>query len=140
MYGDAFTDGGTHANTLTAFDATAGTIAWQLPGNFPATPAYHDGLLYVPNGSTNAVEVRAEGDGTLQWAWSPPAAADTRLVSEVLLTNNLMFVSTDANTYAVDLSTHQAVWSFPASGRLALSRNGVLYLQNALAIFAFNVK
>jgi hypothetical protein len=32
------------------------------------------------------------------------------------------------------------VWSYPAGGKLALTRSGVLYIQNADALVAFNVK
>ena len=60
--------------------------------------------------------------------------------SEVLLTNTRFFVSTDTTTYAVDLATRLVVWSFPMSGHLALSRNGVLYIQSNLVICAFTVK
>lgn len=46
----------------------------------------------------------------------------------------------DSVTYGIDRATHQMVWSYPFSGRLALSRNGVLYLQGAGPIVAINVK
>jgi outer membrane protein assembly factor BamB len=49
-------------------------------------------------------------------------------VSEVLITDNLVIVSTNLTTYAIDRATHRAVWSYPAAGNLALSRNGVLYI------------
>jgi outer membrane protein assembly factor BamB len=51
-----------------------------------------------------------------------------------------VFVSTNLATYAVDLSTHKPVWSVPLVGKLALSKNGVLYIQSANKISAFNVK
>lgn len=41
---------------------------------------------------------------------------------------NAVIVSTNLSTYAIDRSTHRAVWSYPAAGSLALSRNGVLYV------------
>ncbi|MBW8900631.1 MAG: hypothetical protein JF619_21490, partial [Massilia sp.] len=56
------------------------------------------------------------------------------------VTKNLLFVSTNVATYAIDLRTHKAVWSYPAGGKLALTRSGVLYIQNADALVAFNVK
>jgi outer membrane protein assembly factor BamB len=139
-YEDSLIDGGTLLNTLTAYNVPGGVIAWQLTGNYPTNPAYNAGHLYVPNQNPYQIESHAETDGSLEWAWTPPPAAGTHFISEVLLTNNLFFVSTDTTTYAVDLATRQIQWSFPMSGHLALSSNGVLYIQNRLLICAFNVK
>ena len=68
------------------------------------------------------------------------AAGDIAFISEVLLTKNLVFVSTNLATYAVALSTHMPVWSVPLVGKLSLSKSGVLYIQAADEISAFNVK
>ena len=70
----------------------------------------------------------------------PPLAGDTDFDSEVLLTRNLVFVSTGLAVYAIDLATHKAVWSYPQPGRLALSRNGILYVHGQQFITAINVK
>jgi outer membrane protein assembly factor BamB len=79
-------------------------------------------------------------DGTLLWNWVPPASGDAGFKSEVLLTKNLAFVSTNLSTYAVDLTTHKAVWSYPVTGNLALSSNGVLYLEGINTLTAVNAK
>jgi len=60
--------------------------------------------------------------------------------SGVLLTNNLVFVSTDNATYAIDRTTHAQVWSYPFSGKLSLSANGILYINSGSSILAVNVK
>jgi outer membrane protein assembly factor BamB len=139
-YEQSMTDGGRRGNTLSAFDVTGARLAWQATGNFPTTPAFHGGHLYVPNENPYRIESRAEADGSVEWSWTPPAEAGTHFRSEPLVTNNLLFVSTDTTTYAVDLATREVVWSYPMSGHLALSRSGVLYIQNALLVCAFNVK
>jgi hypothetical protein len=41
----------------------------------------------------------------------------------------MIFVSTNLATYGIDATTHQVVWSYPLVGKLALSRNGILYIQ-----------
>jgi len=45
-----------------------------------------------------------------------------------------VFVSTVANVYAIDLATQTKVWSFPRGGRMALSRNGVLYISPMIGV------
>jgi outer membrane protein assembly factor BamB len=76
------------------------------------------------------VEARAEGDGSLVWSWTPPAAGDTKFVSEVLLTQDTVIVSTNLSTYAIDKTTHHVIWSYPVAGNLALSPNGILYIKS----------
>jgi len=137
-YGNAGMYGGT--NELLRFNTTKSYVDWRIPGTYPLTPAYASGLVYAPNMSPYRIEVRAEGDGALQWFWTPPQAAETGWVGEPLVTKNLLFVSTNVATYAIDLRTHKTVWSYPAGGKLALTRSGVLYIQNADAVVAFNVK
>lgn len=132
-------------NTLVGYNTMLGTINWKVPGCFPSNPAYHAGLLYVANESPLRLEVRAEADGSIQWSWTPPVAGDTNFLSEALLTQNMVFISTNTAVYGIDTTTHQTVWSYPTAtvggARLALSANGVLYLQFGQNGFtAINVK
>jgi hypothetical protein len=60
--------------------------------------------------------------------------------SEVLLTSDLVFVSTNLALYAINLDTHKAVWSYPIVGRLALSAQGVLYVAGTTTLTAINLK
>jgi hypothetical protein len=139
-YGNAVTYGGTNGNELLRFNTDKSYVDWRIPGNYPLTPAYASGFVYAPNTNPYRIEVRAEGDGALQWSWTPPQAAETGWVAEPVVTKNLLFVSTNVATYAIDLRTHKTVWSYPAGGKLALTRSGILYIQNADAVVAFNVK
>jgi hypothetical protein len=139
-YGNAVTYGGVNGNELLRFNIAKSYVDWRIPGNYPLTPAYASGVVYAPNTNPYRIEARAEADGALQWSWTPPQAAETGWVAEPIVTKNLLFVSTNVATYAIDLRTHKTVWSYPAGGKLALSRNGVLYIQNADAVVAFNVK
>jgi len=52
----------------------------------------------------------------------------------------MIFVSTNLATYGIDRTTHQLVFSYPFAGRLALSKNGILYIQGTGPIVAINVK
>lgn len=127
-YGNSFLNGGAIGNSLVHFDLRTNTVDWSIRGVYPRTPAYAAGVLYAVNNNPLRLEARAESDGALLWSWTPQASGDTAFVSEVLLTDNAVIVSTNLSTYAIDRSTHRAVWSYPAAGSLALSRNGVLYV------------
>lgn len=129
-YGNSWLNGGGIGNSLVHFNLQTNTVDWSIHGVYPSTPAYHDGVVYVANNNPLRLEARAESDGSLVWSWTPPAAGDTKFVSEVLLTQNTVIVSTNLSTYAIDRTTHHPVWSYPAAGNLALSPNGILYIES----------
>jgi outer membrane protein assembly factor BamB len=125
----ALNTGNASNNELIDFDTAGGSIRWHIPGRYLGNPAYHAGVFYAWNGNPLQLEARSEADGALLWMWSPPTNTPIQgQQNDVLLTDNLVFVSTGLSTYAIDLTTHQAVWSLPYGGRLALSDQGVLYL------------
>ncbi len=128
-YANVILNGGAIGNTLSNFNTKSQSIAWSLTGDYGNTPAYNAGVLYAANNNPVRLEARAESDGSLLWSWTPPQAGDTSFVSETLLTNNMIFVSTNLATYGVDLATHQTVWSYPLVGKLVLSRSGILYIE-----------
>jgi putative Ig domain-containing protein/putative pyrroloquinoline-quinone binding quinoprotein len=139
-YENAYLNGGGIGNTLSKFDVNNQTIPWKVAGVFPRTPAYHSGVVYAVNNNPLRLEARAEGDGSVLWFWTPPQAGDYGFNSEVLVTDSMIFVATNLATYGIDRATHQTVWSYPFTGRLALSQNGVLYIQGAGPLVAINVK
>jgi hypothetical protein len=139
-YANAYLNGGSMANELLKYNTAKGFLDWRIKGNYPLTPAYADGVLYAPNTMPYRIEARAEGDGALLWSWVPGQASETAWKGEPVVTKNLLFVSTNSATYAIDLRTHKPVWSYPFAGRLALTRSGILYIQNEEALVALNLK
>ena len=127
-------------NTLLKFNVDKGYVDWRVEGAYPVTPAYADGVLYAPNKAPYRLEARSESDAALRWQWTPPIAGETTWSAEPVVTRNMVFVSTDKNTYAIDLRTGKAVWSYPLAGRLALTRSGILYIHSIEALVAINVK
>jgi hypothetical protein len=138
--------GNPHANSLIDFNTSTKTVSWSAAGPYAGNPAYASGKIYAINKAPIRLEARSEADGTLQWSWSPPTSSETGFVGDVLVTNNLVFLSTNTTVYAIDTTTHQGVWSAPTSGYLALSENGVLYIVEGTnfvttgRIYAVNVK
>jgi outer membrane protein assembly factor BamB len=117
-----------HANQLIRYDVASASERWRVDGNFTSDPVVADGVVYVLDASDNQLEARDQGTGTLLWSWHAAGPQETTITGNLLLTENLIFLSTSAATYAIDLSTHQAVWSAPVTGALAMSSNRVLYI------------
>jgi outer membrane protein assembly factor BamB len=82
-----------------------------------------NGIVYVAN--NGQVEARNESDGSLQWLWIPPVG---QVTGPMIVTKNMLLVSTATSTYALDLTTRQQVWSYPAGGSLTLSAQGILFI------------
>jgi outer membrane protein assembly factor BamB len=139
-YANATLNGGDIGNNLLRFDTARGYVDWRVKGVYPVTPAYADGVLYAPNGNPYRVEARAETDGKLLWSWIPQLSGETAFGGSPVVTRNLLFVSSNLNTYAIDLRSHKAVWSYPAGGLLAISQNGILTIHNKDALIAINLK
>jgi outer membrane protein assembly factor BamB len=127
------------SNSLVNFDTLNRAVRWFVRGAFSGNPAYNAGTLFAANNAPFELDAFNEADGSKLWTWTPPAG-NGNFVGDVLVTSNLVFVSTDTNTYAIDRGTHQPVWSYAASGSLALSANGVLYIRNTYSIVAINLQ
>ena len=128
------------------FDVDNEIISWRQLGGYIGNPAYANGVLYAANTSPVQLEARDEPTGALKWQWAPQSADEESFIGDVIATNNLVFVSTTAAVYAIDLDTHAAVWSYPKPGRLALASSGILYLattdqwgQSDGVLIAFNL-
>jgi outer membrane protein assembly factor BamB len=113
----------TNGGRLLSFDLRARAIRWEQRGQFTGTVTVADSLLYVVN--NGQVDIRRASDGSLVAPWVPP---EGRVQPPMIVTRNLLFASTGANTYAVDLATRRQVWSYPAAGALALGGQGILFI------------
>jgi outer membrane protein assembly factor BamB len=123
---------------LRAIDTQTHQLKWAAQGDHVGAPAYADGTFYISTATPVRLEARRESDGLLLWSWTAPDGAQ-RPAGNVLVTSNLVFFSTAGGTYAIDRNTHTSRWYTPESGNLALSDRGVLYIQSASRLTAFNV-
>ena len=137
--GGAIIAASTSAGALIArYDIASGLLAWQItiPSGAVEALAVANGMIYVgygdhlPGGNVTIDAINLD-DGSMSWSWSPPTSKDSygTGVNDVIATNNLLFVDTDIGVYAVDLSTHQTVWTLWVPGfQMAISPSGMLYV------------
>lgn len=125
-----------NAGRVVSFDLGQRVVRWERKASFSGQPSVALGRIYVINGG--ALNVLDELTGEAEWAWEPPLSAQLRF--NIIVAMNLVFVSDDLNTYAIDLSTRQQVWSYPKGGNLALSNEGVLYIVSGGELIAVNVE
>lgn len=120
---DAFAVNG---NRLICFDLKGKKIKWQLARGYGMS-----GQATVANGVVYAIDAGAldaidELSGALLWNWVAPSGD---LTGTTVATKTHVLASTADATYAIDLHTHSAAWSYPLGGALALS-NRALYIAN----------
>ena len=112
---------------LVSYTVAGKTIAWRSANAYLTHPAIANGVIYAARNAPATLDALSEADGHILWSWTPPAG-NTSFHRNTVVTNNLVFVSTDANVYAIDLSTHQAVWHYAKPGMLAISGSSILYI------------
>jgi len=116
-----------------SYNISAKTIAWRSANAYLTHPAIANGVIYAARNSPATLDAMSEADGHILWSWTPPAG-NTSFHRNTVVTNNLVFVSTDANVYAIDLNTHQAVWQYAKPGMLAISGSSILYIATGATI------
>lgn len=118
-------------NSLSLVDMDSRAVRWTVQGQFSTQPVVAQGVVYVGNQASRALEARQLGDGALLWRWPLDTALDEYFGGDLIVTGNLLFVGGRNNTYAIDLVSHKAVWTYRMGGSLALSRHGVLYIRHS---------
>lgn len=113
---------------LLGFDVNAGTLKWSLAAYYRSNPVIANGVLFAVNQSV--LEARVPATGELLWTWAPPEgfSAQWDVSNPIIVVGNTAFVGTASKTHAIDLTTRASVWNYPATGPLAVSSNGILYI------------
>ena len=112
---------------LVSYNVSGKAIAWRSANAYLTHPAIANGVIYAARNAPATLDALSEADGHVLWSWTPPVG-NTSFHRNIVATNNLVFVSTDANVFAIDLSTHQSVWKYAKPGMLAISGNSILYI------------
>ena len=108
---------------LVAFNLASKTLAWVVDSNFIAQPVISGEQFYINN--NGVIEQRTIATGALV-----SSITNSRpFIGDPLVTNNLLFVRTEQNTYAYQLDTGAQAWTL--SGK----SGGMLMAEGALVIF-----
>lgn len=114
-------------NTLALLDLASQNVLWSVKGRFTTDPVFAGDVLYVGNEATARIEARSLASGALLWSWALPEG-QSRFVGNLVLTNNLLFLSSEHQTFALDIATRKTVWTYRKPGDKAISAQGVLYI------------
>lgn len=112
---------------LVNFSVTQGAARWRTAASYLTQPATAKGVIYAGRNAPKSFDAIDEATGQVLWSWAGPGS-DNEFHRNVIVTDNLVFVSTDRAVYALSLATREPVWSYPMPGMLALSAQGTLYI------------
>ncbi|MDD1750618.1 MAG: PQQ-binding-like beta-propeller repeat protein, partial [Methanothrix sp.] len=121
------------SRVLVSYNVAGKAYAWRSANAYLTHPAIANGVIYAARNAPAALDALSEADGHVLWSWTPPTG-NISFHRNIVVTRNLVFVSTDANVYAIDLSTHQSVWQYDQPGMLAISGNSTLYITTGATI------
>lgn len=122
---------------IISIDTAEQAVAWRYADE---EDGYYSKLaaggrnVYAISGSK--LIVLNELNGHLLWSWTAP----NTLTQNIIVTLSHVFVASSYATYAVDLQTHGQVWSYPVGGKLALGREGALYIVNGSTVTAITIE
>lgn len=115
------------ARPLVNFSVDNNLARWRTSRAYITQPATANGVVYAGSNSPKSFDAIDEATGQVLWSWVPPPS-DLKFHRNVVVTDNLVFVSTDRAIYALDLTTRRPVWSYPTPGMMAISGGGTLYI------------
>lgn len=113
----------------------------KVTGNIYGAPAYAKDVVYILNANGTVLEARSAQNGSLLWMASALSSDNfSRDYRNMVVSDNLVFISTTDITLAIDIKTRQVVWEHPFGGSLAISDRCVLYIKGTNRIDAINLQ
>lgn len=112
---------------LVNFSPATGAVRWTTVKQYKTHPAVANGVVYAGADNPKSFDAIDEETGQVLWSWVP-GTDETAFHRNVVVTDNLVFVSTNKAVHALSLETRTSVWSYPVPGSLSISGNGTLYL------------
>jgi len=111
-------------------------IRWMSTALYSHYPAVAKGVVYATSNETHTLDALDEATGRRLWSWKP-SEQFFDFVGNVVVTDNVVFVSTNSRIYAVDLRRHRAIWSAPTPGTMSISADRMLLVSSPYDTYNF---
>jgi len=113
---------------ISNFDIANNEYVWSSQHVYKTFFATSNGIVYAGKNNPVSLDAIDESTGEILWSWVAPSTEDTSFHRNVVVTKNLLFASTNAHVYAIDLESKESVWSYDEAGMISISDNRVLFL------------
>lgn len=131
---------------LVAFNLDTRAVAWNVGTTVRSNPVLVGNVVYVSvsGGDLGALEARDAATGALLWRWDAPSGSNPNYDppnQPLIVVGNHAFIGLRrGETHAINLTTRQSVWSYPAAGPMAVSANGTLFIGSLTRLHAINLR
>jgi outer membrane protein assembly factor BamB len=116
------------------FDIKDQHIVWADGKGFAGQFSIDEKNIYAANnGNLLCID---QSTGKIIWSWNK---TNETVKGQLIVTNNLVFVSTEKFIYAISKTTHQTVWSYRTNGSLSLGMGHLYVVQEPGILLSFSV-
>ncbi|GAB3359345.1 outer membrane protein assembly factor BamB family protein [Lysobacter tyrosinilyticus] len=102
-------------------------VRWTSIGLYNYFPAVAKGVVYATSNESDTLDALDEASGQVLWSWKPRESS-INFIGNVVVTDNIVLVSTNTRIYAIDLLTHRDIWSAPTPGTMSISADRMLFV------------
>lgn len=130
------------SNQIIAMSLSSKSILWRTVAAYSTAFAVRKNVIYAVRQDARVLSAISAQDGSVLWSTRLPATPDEFgqdvLAGNVIVTENLAFVSSASKTWAIDIESadHPIVWEGDTGGRLTLTPDNLLVTTN----MPFNAK
>ncbi len=112
-------------------------VRWRSKGFYLNNPAIAKGVVYATSNHSASMDALDEATGKLLWSWTPPKpwlpdGQPFQFIGNVVVTDNVVLVSSLSSIYAINLSTHRMAWSAATPGTMAISSGRMLFVSSPI--------
>lgn len=130
---------------ISSYDLEKNEYEWSTQFTYRTFFAVAKGVIYAGRNNPVGLDAIDEITGDVLWSWTPPATDDTSFHRNIVVTDNLLFTSTDKRIYAIDLDSKKSVWSYDEPGSMAVTDKQTLLLATGATesdgrLIAFDLK
>lgn len=117
-----------YQRVLSGFDLTTRTYRWTTENLYANQPAAAHGLVFIGRSMPASLDALDAATGDIVWSWTPTSEQGNSFFRNVVVTNNLVFASTDKAIFAIDLATRAVAWSYPKPGAISIIADRTLLI------------
>ena len=134
---------------LNRFASAPLATSWSTPALYDGVPVAADGVIYAYRYDPNQLDALDEATGQVLWSWPLPESEGSFFRDNMIVTRNILFLSTNTGLKAFDLKTRSIVWRLTLDncngwdacyGNISMSADRILFMTRGWNILAVSLR
>lgn len=124
---------------IAGYSTAARRQTWLSAAAYTRAPAYASDRIYAARAKSGFIDILSSTDGKVSASIAIPDGAEA--LSNIVVTKNLLFVSTALHTYAFDIENpaNPVVWTVDGGGHLAITPDNTLVVVQQNKVIAYRL-